>query len=397
VAAGGEPLDLVRLRRQRFERLQGEMARAEVEVCVLAGTSAVTYAAGLLDAPVDAATAAWYRPIVVAVAGADHPYVFAPDPSVLPPELPADHIHPGLWAFGSAGAETLLTAAAEVAGDAVHRIALDEWSGDLPSGPGAPTVVDAAPVLAAARLVKTVDEVECLRRAQRINELAIADIEPLVLPGVRQSELTGRFFARALALGADGWALDPIWQVMPAPGAPAPATVHGDLAFPLASSDRILRRGDLVWVDTGLVHHGYVSDFGRTWLVDPAPRPSPALLDSYHRWRAILEAVLAVVGPGATGADLVAAACRANGGRRPWPAHFYLAHGIGLDSAEAPLIGTDRGPAADDAVVLVPGTVIVLEPETWTPGVGGYRGEEMLVVTDDGYRLLSDHHDWPFQ
>jgi len=397
VVAGGQAPDFSRLRRQRVERLQAEMAKAEVDAAVLAGTSAVTYAADVHAPPVDGATASVLRPVAIVVAGDDHPHVFAPEDAALPPDLPADHRHPGLWTAGPGGAATLLAAAAEFSGRPLRTVALDEWAGELPTSPApGPTLVDAGPLVAQARLHKTADEVECLRRAQRINELAMAAVEPLVRPGVRQSELTGQLLATALELGADGWALDPIWQVMPAAGQAPPATVHGDLAFPLTSTDRILRRGDVVWVDTGIVYHGYVSDFGRTWLVDPSPKPPAPLLDSYRRWRAILDAVLAVVEPGATGGDLVTAACRANDGRRPWPAHFYLAHGIGVDSAEAPLIGTDRGPAADDAVVLTPGTVIVLEPETWTPEVGGYRGEEMLVVTDSGYRMLSSHHDWPF-
>jgi Xaa-Pro aminopeptidase len=35
--------------------------------------------------------------------------------------------------------------------------------------------------------------------------------------------------------------------------------------------------------------------------------------------------------------------------------------------------------------------VFVLEPIAWADGTGGYRGEEIVAVTDDGYELLSDH------
>ena len=33
--------------------------------------------------------------------------------------------------------------------------------------------------------------------------------------------------------------------------------------------------------------------------------------------------------------------------------------------------------------------VLVLEPITWEDGVGGYRAEEIVAVTADGYELLS--------
>ena len=83
-------------------------------------------------------------------------------------------------------------------------------------------------------------------------------------------------------------------------------------------------------------------------------------------------------------------------GRRPWLPHLYLAHGIGVDSAEAPFVGTDLGPDFDESIVLGPGMVFVLEPIAWADGTGGYRGEEIVAVTDTGYHLLSDHPYAPY-
>jgi hypothetical protein len=40
---------------------------------------------------------------------------------------------------------------------------------------------------------------------------------------------------------------------------------------------------------------------------------------------------------------------------RPWLSYFYLAYGIGTDSAEMPFVGTDLGVAFDAALVLQPG------------------------------------------
>ena len=39
---------------------------------------------------------------------------------------------------------------------------------------------------------------------------------------------------------------------------------------------------------------------------------------------------------------------------------------------------------------------IVFEPLIWEDGVGGYRSEEMLVITDEGYERLSAHDHAPF-
>jgi Xaa-Pro aminopeptidase len=110
----------------------------------------------------------------------------------------------------------------------------------------------------------------------------------------------------------------------------------------------------------------------------------------------VLRAVLELVRPGITGRQLVQAAVRAAGGRRPWPAHFYLAHGTGTESAEMPLIGTDLGDAFDESVVLAPGMVLVFEPAIWDDGAGGYRAEEIVAVTAEGWVPLSHHSYAPY-
>jgi Xaa-Pro aminopeptidase len=40
--------------------------------------------------------------------------------------------------------------------------------------------------------------------------------------------------------------------------------------------------------------------------------------------------------------------------------------------------------------------VFVLEPVIWQDGVGGYRSEEVVVVTEDGYERLSTYGYTPF-
>ena len=266
------------------------------------------------------------------------------------------------------------------------------WAGALPEV----SVDDAAVTLMGElKLVKTPDELACIRTAQSINEQAMLDVQAAVRPGVRQCDLSGLFLRRVFELGADQNTVDPIWQVMPESVAAGPYSVTADVVFPTVTTDRALARGDVVWVDTGITWNGYDSDFGRTWIV--GADPTAAQHDQFRRWKEVVDAVLAVTAPGATGGDLTRAALAAAGdGRRPWLPHLYLAHGIGVDSAEAPFIGTDLGPDFDESIVLAPGMVFVLEPIAWADGTGGYRGEEIVAVTDAGYQLLSDHPYAPY-
>jgi Xaa-Pro aminopeptidase len=211
---------------------------------------------------------------------------------------------------------------------------------------------------------------------------------------VRQTDLTATFLRTIFDAGADANILDPIWQVMPARIADGPWTTTGGLACPLLSTTRELELGDVLWVDTGISYGGFHSDFGRTWII--GREPDARQRAQFDKWRAIMDAVLRVTRAGATAADLTAAAIEAAGGEKPWMSHFYLGHGLGIDSAEMPYVGSDIGEAFDATLVLAAGMVLVLEPVVWEDGYAGYRSEEVLLITDDGWEPMTDYAYDPF-
>ena len=396
-----EEADRARMRAERHARLQRQLADQGVDGLLLLGTSAVAYATGAAAPACDSGRAALLRAVAVVVAGADHPHLFTPYPEGAPPELPPDHLHPAVLPDLDDGAEALAAALRELfAGDAT--LGCDEVPHPLARALGGLRLVPAAGVLGPAKLCKTPDELACIRRAQHVNEQAMLDVQPLLRPGVTQTDLSARFLRRAIELGADSNGIDPIWQVMPRSLAEGPWTVHGDIAFPTASAPVPLADGDVVWVDSGVFVGGYASDFGRTWIVGDDPTPTARQRAQFERWRAVVDAVLAVCKPGVTalelGREAIAAdrAARGSGDRRPWIEHFYLAHGVGTDSAEMPLVGTDLGDAFDETLVMAPGMVLVLEPVIWDDGAAGYRSEDIVAVTDDGWMPLSDHPYDPF-
>lgn len=394
--------DLPRMVRERRARLAAAMARHDLPALLLLGRASVQYATGVVWPASDAGHAFLQPTIALVTADDPLPHVFTPPLASAPTgdeaTLSADRVHPPLHPDCPSGVAELVARLRAVLGERVpERLGIDEPTvamhlelRDLLPGV---EVVDAQPVLAAARLVKTPDEVACLRRAQEINDRAMLDVHATLRPGVRPLDLSALFLARVAELGASGNLVDPIWQPMPASRSAGPFAVNGEVVFPLPSDARPLAAGDTLWIDTGITWNGYVSDFGRTWIVGREPSAAERAL--FARWREVLARVLDRVRPGATGADLTAAAC-AGEARPPWLAHLYLAHGAGLDSAEAPLIGTDLGPSFDASVVLAPGMVLVFEPVVWEEGVGGHRAEESVVVTDTGWESLTRHGFAPF-
>ena len=214
-------------------------------------------------------------------------------------------------------------------------------------------------------------------------------------PGVRQTDLTATFLRTIFDHGADANILEPIWQVMTPSMSDGPWTTTGGLACPLLSTERELVEGDVLWVDTCVTWNGYHSDFGRTWIV--GREPDARQREQFDRWKAIIAAVLDVTRAGATGADLTAAAIAAAGGEKPWMSHFYLGHGLGIDSAEMPFVGSDIGEAFDAGLVLQAGSVLVLEPIVWDDGAAGYRSEEVVLITEDGWEPMTDYPYDPYE
>jgi Xaa-Pro dipeptidase len=391
--------DWARMRSETGARLKSAMADHGVDALVLLMNGYVGYATGASWPLLDAGLSHVERPVAVVLADDEYPHLFMPlrSGAAAAAPVPDDHLHGPAYLEFDRGVEHFAGELAGLIPSGAH-IAVDELTGAMrraaprlfPSG--APS--DAAIVVGAAQLVKTRDELSCLRRASRITERAVADVQQALAPGVRQIDLSATLVRRAFELGATTNMLEAIWQVMPSSREAGVWTTHGDLALPLLPTERELAAGDVLWTDISITYAGYCSDFGRTWLV--GEQPTPRQQDQFRQWRAILEAVLAVTKAGATSGDLARAAIAANGGRKPWLPHFYLGHGIGTYPAEAPMIGTDLGEEFDDNFVFPPGMVLVLEPVIWEDGTGGYRSEEIVVITEDGFTPITDYPYSPY-
>ncbi|MGB8501726.1 M24 family metallopeptidase [Mycobacterium sp.] len=391
--------DRARMYRETGARLRSAMADNGIDALVLLNNGNVVYSTGAAWPLLDAGLSHVERPVAIVLATDEHPHLFMPfrEGASSESQVPADHVHPPLFLEFDEGVEHFARVLADLTPPCAS-VAVDELTGAMrrgadrlfPAGPPS----DAAPVVGAAKLVKTIDQIACIRRACRITEEAVVDVQKALAPGVRQIDLSAMFVRRAFELGATTNMLDAIWQVMPDSQAEGVWTTHGDLALPLMTTERGLAKGDVLWTDVSITYAGYCSDFGRTWLVDD--EPTPRQQDQFRQWRHILDAVLSVTKAGATCGDLARAAIAANGGRKPWLPHFYLGHGIGTNAAETPMIGTDLGEEFDDNFVFPAGMALVLEPVVWEDGTGGYRSEEIVIITEDGWTPVTDYPYAPY-
>ena len=278
---------------------------------------------------------------------------------------------------------------ADLLGGARGGVAVDDYT--MPMWSAFPVVmtgaelVDAGPLFTAVRLHKTPDEVACLRRSWRMSEEATRAVKALVRPGVRTSELSGAYLSELFQRGATTNFLDPVFQPMPERVADGPWSTNGDIPFNLVTTDHVLSEGEVIWTDTvglrGLCLRRR-PDLGGWTCQCGAPGVARALGGDHHG------------GPRPDPARghrdvLTRVATEANGGSKPWLDHFFLGHTLGLEGGEMQHIGSDKGQAYDEQLVLEPGMTLVIEPVTWAEGHAGWRCEELVVVTDDGHEHIS--------
>lgn len=390
-----DTLDVERMRADRLARLRSGMEAQGLDAVVLIGNTNVVYATGATWPLGDPGRANFEQPVAVVLADDPWPHLFTPLPD--PTGLPEDHVHGPVYLDLDEGVDRFEQQLAGLV-PAAAAIGVDEWTfamarrSRLLFDGGTPR--DGGKLISKAKAVKTPDELAGLRTVLAITEQAIAEVQAQLAPGMRQVELTATFLRAVFDAGADANTLDPIWQVMPPSLGAGPWTTHGDLACPLLTTERELRRGDVLWVDTSVTWQGFHSDFGRTWVV--GEEPSARQRAQFDTWQAIVDAVLDVTRSGASYAELTAAARGVAGGGVPWMSHFYLGHGLGIDAAEMPFVGSDLGEQFDATHTLEAGMVLVLEPLVWDDGAAGYRAEEVVLITDDGWEPMTDYPYDPF-
>ncbi len=401
IKAGPElELDVGRLRGERYDKLQGQMAADGLDALVLLHGPHVAYATDCLPKGVDVTHASANRPVAVVMADQPRPWLLGGEADGLDVEA-----GPEVWPDIDEGAAEFGGQLDSILGGTARggRVGIDLMTGAMRRTgvlSGAETA-DAANTMGAVKLHKTIDELACIHQAQARTNRAMATVQEALVPGVRRVELAAVFLRRLREEGIDANMIDVIFQPMARRMADGPRTTTGHLAFPTWSGDPVYAEGDLIWVDSGSDYHGYASDFGRTWTVGRSP--TPAEQRCFERWLAVMDATYEAIAPGATFADVCAAATSADAphrsdGDRPWMPHFYLVHGVGIESAEMPFLGTDNGPDFDAAHTLEPGMVMVLEPAIWEDGTGGYRAEEIVAVTDHGWIPLGGGHPYdPFE
>jgi Xaa-Pro aminopeptidase len=239
--------------------------------------------------------------------------------------------------------------------------------------------VDGDAAMQASRRIKTPEELALIEEVTAIADAVTATAIRHVREGVRECEVAGEAMRTLYYLGGEYSHVT------------TPFVASGERMAPPTrlATDKLIREGDLVFIDIGAMWNGYFGDVGRTVVCGT---PSGEQRRIYRAVWESLHAGIAAIRPGATNVE-VAAAIRAKAEGYGLGQHFlslFIGHGIGCGSNEPPYIGEAFPGVA--SVTLEAGMVFALEPLIWVPGVaggGGVRLEDMVVVTADGARKAS--------
>lgn len=220
------------------------------------------------------------------------------------------------------------------------------------------------------RQVKEAEEIERISQAAAIADEGFAHMLEFIRAGMTEREVALELEFHMRKKGSQEMPFDII-----AASGPNGARPH---AIP---GDRRLAAGDLLVLDFGAQVGGYCSDMTRTIAIGAASEEQRTM---YEAVLAANQAGLAAVRAGVpcVEVDLVARESLGQAGFGEYFTHG-LGHGVGLDIHEMPTVG----PRSTQS--LRQSSVITIEPGVYVTGAGGVRIEDLVVVEESGYRLLS--------
>lgn len=221
------------------------------------------------------------------------------------------------------------------------------------------------------REIKDEGEIENIRKACEIADIAFKDVCTFIHAGVTEIEVAARLEEVMRRAGSE----KPSFDTIVASG------LRGSMPHGTATQKPI-EAGDFVTMDFGAKYQGYCSDITRTVVVGKASERQREV------YAAVLETqknVLDAIAPGKSGRKIDALA-RDNLKRYDLAQYFGhgLGHSLGLEIHEEPRLS--RYSTCES---LVPGMLVTDEPGVYLPDWGGLRIEDTVLVTKDGAEPLT--------
>jgi len=243
-------------------------------------------------------------------------------------------------------------------------------------------VVSAWPAMSGARVVKTPDEIECLKISSAIGDTSFWKIQNEWLkPGVKESYITAKVNEYLYEQGFDF-----VYDIIVASGG-------NTSPYRRWHTDKVIRQGDLVIIDQNAVGPGgYFVDFVRCFKVGGI-KWTPKEKDLYKECHSTMYAAIEMFKAGNTSADVAKKLPKYADDEFGTVTLQQFAHSIGLSLYEGMWIS--RAYSLDYPVPLEEGMYFAAETFAGHPGLEQtVRLEENLLVTKDGPVIFTKY---PFE
>ncbi len=232
-----------------------------------------------------------------------------------------------------------------------------------------PQIVGDCEIVRKLRIIKSDAEIAKIETACAIAGRAFDRVHEYALPDTPLDVVFRRFQMTCLEEGAD-------WVPYLAGG--KGQNGYGDVISPASNSPLV--QGDILMLDTGLIHDGYFCDYDRNFAIGSA---SQRIKDAHSKLIEATNAGFEAVKPGNHACDLFHAMDRILTGGEARNDNGRLGHGLGTQLTEWPSF------IPADETVLEAGMVLTLEPGIETEHGNMLVHEENIVVSKDGARYLS--------
>jgi len=192
--------DFARLRKDRRDKVFAGLERHGIDALMLGGVGNVRYVSGARQ--LGRSGVLPFAPVAVAVRQTARVHLLSTWDEGVPPEIGYEDLYRMSWNPANLAADL-----AKVPGLREARIVgtdglTPRFKGLISALVTDAELVDAAPVMAAARRIKTPDEVTCLEVASAIAEAGLSAMEEALAPGITERELLGLHDERVASLGA---------------------------------------------------------------------------------------------------------------------------------------------------------------------------------------------------
>jgi len=239
--------------------------------------------------------------------------------------------------------------------------------------------VDGDECLKNAQLIKTRDEIVLLRQSSHMAQIAMKRAIEFIDLGVRECEILAEAMHSLYSHGMEV----PQCSLIVASG-------EGTAPLRRFASDREIKYGDLVFLDMGGMFNGYNSDFTRTVIFGEPNEQQKKIYKTVYK---MMMAIHETLKPGNTNVDVTKAVKKVvkDEGFEGKDYLGLIGHSLGVHGLTSPIIG-EKASKGEKTFELKPGMVFSLEPGIFipgTPGGGGVRLEDTLLVTEDGNELFT--------